>query len=280
MPIATADSSLDEAIAEFARLRPRLLGIASRIVGNWTEAEDVVQDAWLRWQLYDRTVVQNPAAFLVTTTTRLAMNAAQSARTRYETAVGRGLPELVDATDAPVSRLERSEALAAGIRVLLQRLSPTERAAYVLRQAFDYPYPQIAEVLQVTEANARQLVSRASKHLAVGRRWSASGIEHERLMHAFVAAAQRGDVTALENLFAATVRTTTAPHVGTPVESQADGRNTRSRTRDVCRIRNQPGSMARSRAIVCQQLYDEPRPMPEPECMFDEQPYTLSSSTR
>ena len=280
MPIATADSSLDDAIAEFARLRPRLLGIASRIVGSWTEAEDVVQDAWLRWQLYDRTVVQNPAAFLVTTTTRLAMNAAQSARTRHETAVGRGLPELVDATDAPVSRLERSEALAAGIRVLLQRLSPTERAAYVLRQAFDYPYPQIAEVLQVTEANARQLVSRASKHLTVGRRWSASGIEHERLMHAFVAAAQRGDVTALENLFAATVRTTAAPRVGTPVESQPDGRNTRSRQRGVCRIRNQPGSMARSRAIVCQQLYDEPRPMPEPECMFDEQPYTLSSSTR
>jgi RNA polymerase sigma-70 factor (ECF subfamily) len=267
MPIANADSSLDDAIAEFARLRPRLLGIASRIVGNWTEAEDVVQDAWLRWQLYDRTVVQNPAAFLVTTTTRLAMNAAQSARTRHETAVGRGLPELVDATDAPVSRLERSEALAAGIRVLLQRLSPTERAAYVLRQAFDYPYPQIAEVLQVTEANARQLVSRASKHLAVGRRWSASGIEHERLMHAFVAAAQRGDVTALENLFAATVRTTTAPRI--VIE------RLRHHGTDV-----QPGSMARSRAIVCQQLYDEPRPMPEPECMFDEQPYTLSSSTR
>jgi RNA polymerase sigma-70 factor (ECF subfamily) len=120
----------------------------------------------LRWQLYDRAVVQNPTAFLVTTTTRLAMNAAQSARTRHEMAVGRGLPELVDETDAPVSRLERSEALAAGIRVLLQRLSPTERAAYVLRQAFDYPYAQIAEMLQLTEANARQLVSRSGKRIA------------------------------------------------------------------------------------------------------------------
>ena len=166
MPIATADSSLDDAIAEFARLRPRLLGIASRIVGSWTEAEDVVQDAWLRWQLYDRTVVQNPTAFLVTTTTRLAMNVAQSARTRHETAVGRGFPELVDAPTPPYRDSSGAKRWRLGIRVLLQRLSPTERAAYVLRQAFDYPYPQIAEVLQVTEANARQLVSRSSKRIA------------------------------------------------------------------------------------------------------------------
>ena len=169
MSTATADSTLDDAIAEFARLRPRLIGIASRILGGSAEAEDVVQDAWLRWQLYDRTMVRNPTAFLVTTTTRLAINAAQSARARYETFVETGAPEPADTSDDPTSRVERSEALEVGIRLLVQRLSPSERAAFVLRQAFDYPYPHIAEVLQTTEANARQLVSRAGKRVTTDR---------------------------------------------------------------------------------------------------------------
>jgi RNA polymerase sigma-70 factor, ECF subfamily len=159
------EPSLDDGLGAFERLRPRLLGIAYRILGNRTDAEDIVQDAWLRWQTYDRTRVLNATAFLVTTTTRLAVNVAQSARVRRESYIGRGLPEPVD-TDDPTSGVERNEALEVGILLLMQRLTPTERAAYVLRHAFDYPYPQIAQVLQTSETNARQLVSRASKHLA------------------------------------------------------------------------------------------------------------------
>jgi RNA polymerase sigma-70 factor (ECF subfamily) len=193
---------LDDALAEFGRLRPRLLGIAHRIVGRWTEAEDVVQDAWLRWQAYDRSVVVNSRAFLVTTTSRLAMNAAQSARARRESCVGGWSAEPADTRDDPALRAERGDELAFGVQLMLQRLSPTERAAYVLRQAFEYPYAQIAGVLHTTEANARQLVNRAGKHLAAPRRHPAATGEHRRFMRAFVAAAQRGDVTALERLFA------------------------------------------------------------------------------
>jgi RNA polymerase sigma factor (sigma-70 family) len=162
-----------------------------------------VQEAWLRWQTYDRTAVLNPTAFLVTTVTRLAINAAQSARTRHESYVGRWLPEPIDTNAEPSLSAERNEALELGILLLLQRLSPTERAAYVLRQAFDYPYRRIAEILRLTEANVRQLVSRAGKHLASERRRAASKAEQQRLLHAFLAAAQRGEVEALENLLAA-----------------------------------------------------------------------------
>jgi RNA polymerase sigma-70 factor (ECF subfamily) len=137
------DPELGGALAEFRRLRPRLLGVAHRIVGTWAEAEDVVQDVWLRWQTCDRSAVLNPTAFLVTTTTRLAINVATSARARRERSVGVWPSEPVDASDLPAVEAERREALQLGVRVVLQRLAPTERAAYVLRQAFDYPYPRI-----------------------------------------------------------------------------------------------------------------------------------------
>jgi RNA polymerase sigma-70 factor (ECF subfamily) len=199
------DGCLEDAASDFTLLRPRLLGIAYRILGSWTEADDIVQDAWLRWQTYDRSTVLNPTAFLVTTTTRLAINATQSARARHETYVGRRFPEPGDTTDDPALGAERSEALERGILLLLQRLSPTERAAYVLRQAFDYPYSQIAGTLELTEANARQLVSRAGKHIAAERRQPANRAELERLVHAFVAAARHGDVAALKGLLAESV---------------------------------------------------------------------------
>lgn len=166
------DVDVDDAIAPFARVRSRLLGIAYRVLGNWSEAEDIVQDAWVRWQTCDRSRVLNPTAFLVTATTRLAINTVQSARVRRESPVDRWSPELVDTGDDPTLRAERREELAGGIR-LLQRLTPTERTAYVLRHAFDYPYPDIAEVLHTSDVNARQLVSRASKHLAADRDTSA-----------------------------------------------------------------------------------------------------------
>jgi RNA polymerase sigma-70 factor (ECF subfamily) len=178
--LGASRAQLDDAAAEFALVRPRLLRIAARIVGSRTEAEDIVQDAWIRWQTYDRSRVLHSTAFLVTTTTRLAINATQSARVRYESYVGRSPWEPIDVANDPTLGVERTEALELGLLLLVQRLTPTERVAYVLRHAFDYAYPRIAEVLTISEANARQLVSRAGRrirsdhhHLAVTS--SASG---------------------------------------------------------------------------------------------------------
>jgi RNA polymerase sigma-70 factor (ECF subfamily) len=112
-------------------------------------------------------------------------------------------PEPVDTSADPELRAERGEALALAVLLLLERLSPTERAAYVLREAFDYPYSQVANILQLEEANARQLVSRARKRIAGDRRESVSSAEQRQLLSAFVAAAQLGDFVALEELFAA-----------------------------------------------------------------------------
>ena len=193
---------LDDAAATFTGLRRRLFGIAYRMLGSAAEAEDVVQEVWLRWQATDRSLVRDPAAFLATTTTRLAINIAQSARSRRETYVGQWLPEPVDTSADPELGAERGEALELGVLRLLEMLPPAERAAYVLSEAFDYPYAQIAEVLQVKEANARQLASRARKHLSGERREHVSAVEHRSLLDAFLTAARTGDLPALEHLFA------------------------------------------------------------------------------
>jgi RNA polymerase sigma-70 factor (ECF subfamily) len=202
----TTDYSLvDCDVAAFGQLRSRLIGIAYRILGRWSEAEDVVQDAWLRWQRCDRTTVVNPTAFLVTTTTRVAINTAQSARARRESYVGQWLPEPIAPSDDPALAAEHIDALEVGILILLECLAPTERAAYVLHEAFDYPYSRIARILQTTDVNARQLVSRARKHIAKGRRRPAGCDGHRRLLHAFIAAARHGHIDDLEKLLASEV---------------------------------------------------------------------------
>jgi RNA polymerase sigma-70 factor (TIGR02957 family) len=192
-------------LAEFLKVRPRLFGIAYRMLGSASEAEDIVQDVWLRWQAADRIAVLDPPAFLATTTTRLAINVFQSARARHETYVGPWLPEPVDTSSDPRLGAERGEALQFAILLLLEKLSPAERAAYVLREAFDYPYRQIAEILQLEEANTRQLVARARQHIAEGRHKAVSSEEHQRLLEAFITAAQKGDLARLESLFASDV---------------------------------------------------------------------------
>ena len=201
----TDPNDLERAVAVFAELRPRLFGIAYRMLGSVTEAEDLVQDVWLRWQGADRGSVLNPAAFLATTTTRLAINAIQSARARRETYVGPWLPEPVDTSADPHLGAERAEALEFAVLLLMERLSPNERAAYVLREAFDYPYGQIADILQLNEPAVRQLVSRARKHVAAERRTPVAETEQRKLLTAFVAAARAGDFAALEGMFAADV---------------------------------------------------------------------------
>jgi RNA polymerase sigma-70 factor (TIGR02957 family) len=198
----TAEASeQDDGLSAFAEVSPRLFGIAYRMLGSASEAEDIVQDAWLRWQATDRSVVENPSAFLAKTTTRLCINLAQSAPSRHETYTGTWLPEPVDTSSDPALGAERGEALKLAVVVLLEKLSPAERAAYVLREAFDYSYRQIADILQMEEANTRQLVTRARKHIADGRRTPASPSEQRRFLEAFIGAAQKGDLAALEGLF-------------------------------------------------------------------------------
>ena len=198
----TMNGGVSDADPTFAALRPRLFGIAYRVLDSSAEAEDVVQETWLRWRASDRRAVRNPAAFLGTTTTRLALNVAQSARSRRETYVGQWLPEPADTHDDPEQDAERSEALELAVLQLLEKLRPRERAVYVLSQAFGYSYAQIAEMLQITQANARQLASRARKFLGGERRRAVSAEEHRRMFQAFLAAARAGDRAGVEQLLA------------------------------------------------------------------------------
>jgi len=180
------------------------------MLGSAAEAEDVVQDVWVRWQTADRGLVRDAAAFLATTTTRLAINVLQSARSRRELCGGESLPEPVDSAADPGVRAERGEALELGVLNMLEKLSPSERAAYILREAFDYTYRDIASVLRLAEANARQVVTRARQHVADDRRRPASSTEQRRLLDAFIAAAQHGDVAGLEGVLASDVVSTSA----------------------------------------------------------------------
>jgi RNA polymerase sigma-70 factor (ECF subfamily) len=201
----TSMSSFDDGLSAFLIVRPRLFGIAYRMLGSAAEAEDIVQDVWVRWQTADRRGVRDTAAFLVTTTTRLAINVIQSARARRETCVDAWPAEPVDARGDPRLATERSQALTYGVRTLLEKLTPTERAAYILREAFDYAYRDIATVLRLAEANARQVVTRARQHIASDRMTATNPTEQHRLLEAFVSAAQDGDVVGLEHFFVSDV---------------------------------------------------------------------------
>jgi RNA polymerase sigma-70 factor (ECF subfamily) len=193
--------------ASFEAVRPRLFGIAYRTLDSAADADDVVQDAWIRWQGTDRNEVRDPAAFLATTTKRLALNVVQSARARHETFFQPWHPEQVDAQADPTLGAERREGLELALRTLSEKLSASERAAYVLREAFDYPHRRVADVLATSEANARQLVARARVRLAGGRRRHVGAAELQRLVDAFVDAAQTGDLVTFERILAADVET-------------------------------------------------------------------------
>jgi RNA polymerase sigma-70 factor (ECF subfamily) len=193
-------SKIEHAKAVFLASRPRLFGIAYRMLGSVAEAEDIVQEAWLRWQTSDRSAVLEPIAYLVSIVTRLSIDFAQSARVRRETYIGPWLPEPIDTSADPTLGAERVEALQLAVMLLLEKLPPTERAAYILREAFDYSHRQIAEVLDLSESNARQIVTRARKHIASERRSPATKAENERLLRAFIAAAQHGELSSLERL--------------------------------------------------------------------------------
>jgi RNA polymerase sigma-70 factor, ECF subfamily len=189
----------------FAACRPRLLGIAYGLLGELTEAEDVVQDAWLRWEGADQEAVRNAEPFLVTVTTRLALDRLRSARARREVYVGPWLPEpLVTDPATPEAAVIEAERLSLALLGALERLNPVERAVLVLRDVFDLEYAEIADVLEKTPANVRQLAKRARDHAGdPNRRRAVSDEERERLTTAFLAAAASGDIDQIRELLAA-----------------------------------------------------------------------------
>lgn len=189
----------------FAACRPRLLGIAYGILGELTEAEDVIQDAWLRWDRADREVVRNAESFLVTVTTRLALDRLRAARARREVYVGPWLPEpLVTDAETPETKVIEAEQLNLALLGALERLNPVERAALVLRDVFDLEYAEIADALGKTPANVRQIARRAREHAGDSTRGGAvSEEQRQRLASAFLAAAVAGDVDQIRDLLAA-----------------------------------------------------------------------------
>ncbi len=184
--------------------RVPIFGIAYRVLGSVVEAEDIVQDAWLRWQNTNRADIVEPTAFLATITSRLAINLAQSApkRASRTSAVAAGAGR---ARADPQLGAERAEALDMAVLHLMEKLNPVERAAYVLREAFDYPYKRIADMLETSEANTRQLVSRALERLSAERREPVSPAAHRRLLEVFLSAVQTGNLSVLEDVLTADV---------------------------------------------------------------------------
>jgi RNA polymerase sigma-70 factor (ECF subfamily) len=195
----------DDGSAAFLALRPRLLGIAYRLLGSMWDAEDVVADAMVRWLRTDRSQVREPAAFLTTVVSRLALDQLRSARATRETYTGPWLPEPVIADDTldPLDSLVKRDTLSLATLRLMEELTPPERAVFVLREAFDVPYGQIAEILDVSEANARQLLHRAQTHLGEHqRRAEADQSRHAELLERLLWAAGEGELSDLEELLA------------------------------------------------------------------------------
>lgn len=194
-------------------LRPVAFGIAYRMLGTVTEAEDVVQEALLRVHqtLESGQDIASPRAFVATVTTRLAINELQSARARRERYVGAWLPEpiLTDGRDDPAWQAEAAESLSIALLVLLENLSPEQRAVLLLRDVFDYRYPQIATIVGKSEENVRQLAARARRHVREHRpRFQATREQREELARRFFAAAEGDDLTGLEALLAQDVALT------------------------------------------------------------------------
>jgi RNA polymerase sigma-70 factor, ECF subfamily len=189
----------------FAACRPRLLGIAYGLLGELTEAEDVVQDTWLRWNGADRDELRNAEAFLVTVTTRLALDRLRSARMRREVYVGPWLPEpLLTDPETPETRVIEAEQLSLALLAALERLNPIERAVLVLRDVFDLEYGEIADVVEKAPSNVRQIAKRAREHVGdANRRHDVDEEERQRLAAAFLAAAGAGDMEGLRELLAA-----------------------------------------------------------------------------
>jgi RNA polymerase sigma-70 factor (ECF subfamily) len=206
--------------ASFEPYRRRLLGLAYRMLGSMADAEDAVQEAYLRWHGTERAKIADARAFLMTTTARICLDVLTSARARREEYVGPWLPEPVVDADAlaPDSYTELAEDLSIALMLTLDRLSPLERAAFLLHDVFDFSFGEVAATLDRSEAACRQLAARAREHVRAARPRGAvaaagrSGeidAKHERLMSAFVTATRSGDLEGLTQLLASDVRVVT-----------------------------------------------------------------------
>jgi RNA polymerase sigma-70 factor (ECF subfamily) len=193
-------------LRDFLSQRQRLFAIAYRMLGSASEAEDAIQDAYLRWDAADRSGVREPAAWLTRVLTNLCITRLTSAGARRESYVGPWLPEPVLTTDpalGPMDTAEQRESVSMAFLLLLEHLTPPERAVFVLREAFDYSHREIAEILGVTETSSQQLLHRARRHVADGRpRFEASPTERTRIARRFLAAARSGDLAGLQELLA------------------------------------------------------------------------------
>jgi RNA polymerase sigma-70 factor (ECF subfamily) len=189
--VTTAEGSpADEA---FAAERPRLLGLAYRVLSSYVDAEDVVQEAWIRWQRVDHAGIDNPAAYLTTVVTRLALDRARTIARRREEYVGPWLPEPVALERGPEEHTELAESLTLGFLMLLDRLSATERAVWLLADVFGEPYALIAEATGRTEAACRQIASRARRRLREERPAPPERLDAE-LLGSLMAAVSSGDL--------------------------------------------------------------------------------------
>jgi RNA polymerase sigma-70 factor (ECF subfamily) len=196
-------SNDQQRLTAFDEHRGLLFSIAYRMLGSVADAEDILQETFIRWLQAADEDIRSPKAFLITIITRLSINHLQSARVRREEYVGQWLPEpLVMGKDS----VQAEETLSIAFLVLLERLSPTERAVFLLREVFDYEYAEIAAALGQSEANCRQILRRAKQHVRAERpRFKPTAEEHDVLLERFQQAALNGDVGALESLLSADV---------------------------------------------------------------------------
>jgi RNA polymerase sigma-70 factor (ECF subfamily) len=196
---------MNEATATFSALRPRLHGIAYRMLGSVAESEDVVQDIWLSWNAAERTSIDNAEAWLVAATTRRAIDRLRAAKARREEYVGIWLPEpvLTDDSASPEDLQELAGDVSVAFLLLLERLTPEARAAFLLREVFDLDYPEIAETIGKSEAACRQLVHRAKDQLRDERpRHRVARDTHQPLIRRFADAMANGDFPAIRSMLA------------------------------------------------------------------------------
>lgn len=198
----------------FETHRPRLFALAYKLLGSRSDAEDVVQDAWLRWSQAEHEGIRDPEAWLVTATTRLGIDRLRLVRHQRETYPGPWLPEPlqvdVDTAPTPEHGAELADQVSLAFLTLLERLGPDERAAFLLKEAFDYDYGRIAQLLGHSEANCRQMVHRARTRLRAERpRFTVASSQHRHLLERFMHATQAGDQAAIMQLLDANARLVT-----------------------------------------------------------------------
>jgi RNA polymerase sigma-70 factor (ECF subfamily) len=204
MELAAVSSNKDMAepnrLEEFLGHRSLLISIAYRMLGSWADAEDILQEAFIRWQQTSEIQIESPKAFLVTIVSRLCINHLQSARVKREEYFGEWLPEplLTAPAHDPSEILQIDESLSMAFLVLLERLTPVQRAIFLLREVFDYEYSEIAAIVGKSESNCRQILRRAQKHVAENRpRFEPSRRLREQLLQQFIQASSRGDMEGL-----------------------------------------------------------------------------------